>query len=197
MGETALVAPCNDRMPGSIAQAFPGGTSPGTEYRNVNFNTNTIEVKNLEEAGTWVTGSSEEDKKRYLDLMNYMEERRVQAREMLKEEEERKECARKKEESWALLRESTAFLRVHEDGWRMRRIQECERIKEEERVDRLALVREKKKKYGIRKISKEENLRLKGRTEERIEISVAKSNLWKKFREGSRVKKMGEKEEAA
>ena len=129
-------------------------------------------------------GGTEEDKQRYLALMTYMEEMRVQAREQLKEEADRKESAKRKEERWALVRESISFLKVNEDGWRTRRLQENERIKEEEKRDRLALVREKKKKYGIKKISKEENMRLKRRTEERLEISVAKSNLWKKFSDG-------------
>ena len=56
--------------------------------------------------------------------------------------------------------------------------------REEEKMDRLALVKIKTKKYGIRKISKEENMRLKGRTEERLEIATARGNLWKKYREG-------------
>ena len=66
----------------------------------------------------------------------------------------------------------------------MRKMKECDKIKEEEKQDRLALSREKKRKYGMKKISKEENMRLRKRTGERLEIATAKANLWKKFREG-------------
>jgi hypothetical protein len=62
-------------------------------------------------------------------------------------------------------------------------MKECDRIREEEKMDRLAVVREKKRKYGIKRISKEENMRLKKRTEESLEIASAKENLWRKFRE--------------
>ena len=47
----------------------------------------------------------------------------------------------------------------------MRKIQECDRIKEEEKKDRLAVVKEMKRWYGLKKISKEENERIKMRTE--------------------------------
>ena len=68
-----------------------------------------------------------------------------------------------------------------------------ERIKEEEKKDRLAICKEKKKRYGIKKMNKEENRRLKERTEERILISKAKANYWKKYRgRGERMK--GDKE---
>ena len=56
---------------------------------------------NLEDAAIWVKGSLEEDKRRYKDLMAYMEDKRKEAKELLKEEEERKEMARSKTESWA------------------------------------------------------------------------------------------------
>ena len=36
----------------------------------------------------------------------------------------------------------------------------------------------------MKKISKEENVRLKGRTRERLELATARGNLWKKYREG-------------
>ena len=120
--------------------------------------------------------------------MAYMEEKRMEAKEHLKEhlkeENKRKEMAKNKEESWALLRMSITYLKQNEEGWRMRRMEECGKIREEEKQDRLALAREKKRKYGIRKISKEENKRLKKRTGERLEIASAKANLWKRFREG-------------
>ena len=133
--------------------------------------------QSLEDQAVWIEGSKDEDRMRYKALMAYMEEKRVEAREMIKGEEERKEMAKRMKESWALLRLSTAFLKENEEGWRKRKLEECERIREEDKKDRLALGREKKRKYGIRKLSKEENQRLKRRTEERIEIATAKANL--------------------
>ena len=43
----------------------------------------------------------------------------------------------------------------------------------------MAIIKEKKKMYGIKAMNKEETGRLKTRTAERIEISQAKSNYWK------------------
>jgi hypothetical protein len=85
-----------------------------------------------------------------------MEEKREEARMRLKEDEDRKDAARKKEESWDLMKEAVRFLKEKGDGWRERRIEECERIREEEKIDRLALVKEKKKRYGLKRLSKEE-----------------------------------------
>jgi hypothetical protein len=48
-------------------------------------------------------------------------------------------------------------------------VTECDRIREEEKKDRLAVVKEKKRKYGIKRLSKEENMRMNMRTEERLE----------------------------
>ena len=86
------------------------------------------------------------------------------------------------------------FLKEKEWGWRQRRIEEIERIHEEEKKDRLAVVREKKKRYGISRLSKEENQRLKLRTEDRMIIARAKENLWKRFREKEEVKEIVEEE---
>ena len=72
----------------------------------------------------------------------------------------------RKEANWSLLRESISFLKENEDGWQQRRIKEVDRIKEEEKKDRLEICKEKKKRYGIKKLNKEENRRLKERTEE-------------------------------
>ena len=75
----------------------------------------------------------EEDYKRYRELLQYMEEKRKEARERLREDDGRKKEARRKEDSWALLRLSMNFLKEKEGGWRQRRIEECDRIREEER----------------------------------------------------------------
>ena len=47
-----------------------------------------------------------------------MEEKREEARQHLLEEKDRKRDAKKKEESWALMRESVAFLRTNDEKWR-------------------------------------------------------------------------------
>jgi hypothetical protein len=76
-------------------------------------------------------------------------------------------------------------------------MKECDRIREEKKMDRLAVVREKKRKYGIKRISKEENMRLKKRTEERFEVASAKENLWRKFRDKNKdLAPTGEEAEA-
>jgi hypothetical protein len=52
-----------------------------------------------------------------------------------------------------------------------------------------------KNRYGLKRLSKEENKRLKMRTEERIEIARAKENYWKKYRDqGDKDMKEEEKE---
>ena len=87
-----------------------------------------------------------------------------------------------KEREWEMLRESVNILKNNEERWRTRRIDECERIKEEEKRDRLAIVREKRKRYGLKKLSVEEKRRLKRRTEDRLKIAQAKENYWKQYR---------------
>jgi hypothetical protein len=81
------------------------------------------------------------------------------------------------------MREATKFLRENTDKWRERRVEECDRIREEDKRDRLAVTKEKKKRYGMKRLSKEENQRLTRRTEDRLVIIKAKENLWRKFRE--------------
>ena len=137
----------------------------------------------------------EEDNQRYKKFLSYMEERREEARERLIEEEERKGMARKKEESWALMREAAKFLKENTDKWRERRIEECDKIREEDKRDRLAVAKEKKKRYGMKRLSKEENQRMTRRTEERLEIAKAKENLWRKFRERKETEEVMEEEE--
>ena len=129
----------------------------------------------------WVKGARDEENQRYKDLLKYMEDRRQEARDRQQEDEARKERAKKRKESFELLRMSINFLREREEKWRIRKIDECEKIKEEEKRDRLAVVKEKKRWYGLKKLTKEENSRLRMRTEERIDIARGKTNLWRKF----------------
>ena len=81
-----------------------------------------------------------------------------------------------------MLRESITFLKENEKKWQHRKIQEVERIRIEERSERLAICTQKKKRYGIKQLNKEENRRIKERTEERILVSQAKANYWKMHR---------------
>ena len=120
------------------------------------------------EAGTWVEGGTEEDNKRYLEFLRYCEEQREESLRRREEDEDRKKRALAKEKAWEMMRESVNFLKSNEERWRTRRIEECDRIREEEKRDRLAIAREKKKRYGLKKLSVEENRRLKRRTEDRL-----------------------------
>ena len=100
------------------------------------------------------------------------------------EDAERMRLVEKKRRNWDMLKVSMEFLRENGAKWQTRKIEEVARIKEEEKKDRLAICKEKKKRYGIKKLNEEENLRLKRRTEERISVSQAKANYWKQHRSG-------------
>ena len=133
----------------------------------------------------WVQGAREEDNIRYRDFLKYMEDKREEYKNKQKEDEERMTSQKRKEQRWALMKESVKFLRENNLSWQERKIVECERIKLEEKRDRLAIVAEKKKKYGSKfsKLTKEENTKIKMRTKERLELAVAKENLWKRYQE--------------
>ena len=90
--------------------------------------------------------------------------------------------AGRREEHWRLLRESVRFLRENEAGCQQRKIKEVDRIMEVEKAERLAIASQKKKRYGIKTLNKEENKRIRERTAQRIEISQAKANYWKMHR---------------
>ena len=104
-------------------------------------------------AGTWVAGGTEEDNKRYLEFLRYCEEMREESLRRREEDEERKRRALAKEKAWEMMRESITFLKTHEEKWRTRRIVECNRIKEEEKIDRLAIAREKKEVWAEEVVS--------------------------------------------
>ena len=107
------------------------------------------------------------------------------------EDEKRRMTAKKREEHWHMLRLSIEYLKQQETKWMTRRIAECERIKEEEKKDRLAIVSEQRKRYGLKGLNKEENMRLKKRTEERIEPAQARVNYWKWYRGEGRAEMAG------
>ena len=127
----------------------------------------------------WVKGCGEEDNERYRTFLKYCEDRRQESKLQQEMDEERKKKAERRERQWDLIRLSTEYLKQNEPKWRTRKIEECERIKEEEKKDRLAIASQKKKRYGLKRLNKEENSRLKKRTEERLELSQAKANYWK------------------
>ena len=77
------------------------------------------------------------------------------------------------------MRESMAFLKENSHKWQERKVTECEKMKQEAKEDRLAVSRMKKKRFGIKRLSKEENKRLKERAEDRILLAKARGNLWK------------------
>ena len=78
-------------------------------------------------------GSKEEDN------MRYREEKRKEDRERLSQEEGKKKEAKKKKDSWALLRLSMNYLKEKDGAWRQRRIEECDKIREEDKRDRMAV----------------------------------------------------------
>jgi hypothetical protein len=68
-----------------------------------------------------------------------------------------KEDAQRKENHWKLLRACIETIKENEIKWTTRKIKECERIKKEEKRDRLAIVKEKNRRYGLNRLNKEEN----------------------------------------
>ena len=132
---------------------------------------------------TWVEAAGQDDNQRYKNFLAYCVERREEAKRMKEGDEERKREFKRRKEVWDLMREAMEFLRKNKDKWKERKLEETKRIKEEEKRDRLAVVKEKKKRYNIQGLSREEGRRMKTRTEERLEIAKAKENYWKEFRE--------------
>jgi hypothetical protein len=114
----------------------------------------------------WVKGGGEEDNERYRSFLKYCDDRRQESKLQQEMDIERKQTAEKSERQLDLIRLSTEYLKQNEPKWRTMKIEECERIKEEEKKDRLAIVSQKKKRYGLKRLNKEENIRLKKRTEE-------------------------------
>ena len=97
-----------------------------------------------------------------------MEKKREETRLVMKEREERRVEAKRKEDTWALMKEAITYLKVNTEGWVERRSREVERIREEEKLDRLAVIKQKKKRYGKGKISKDESSKLKRRVRKRL-----------------------------
>ena len=97
----------------------------------------------------------------------------------MEDETDRKLRAGRKTASWELFRLSVNFLKENGRKWKTRKIEECDKIRAMEKEERMSIIQEKRKRYGLKTLNKEENGRLKERTAERIEIAKAKSNYWK------------------
>ena len=65
-------------------------------------------------------GAEEDDKETYRKFLEYCEERRRSWARQEEEDEARKRECNRKEEHWALLRESMEFLKKNEKGWQTR-----------------------------------------------------------------------------
>ena len=135
-----------------------------------------MQKEQSKDKATWVRGGEEDDNQRYRDFLKYCEEKREERKRELETDRSRKEDAQRKENHWKLLRECINTMKENEVKWTTRKIKECERIKEEDKRDRLAIVKEKKRKYGLSRLNKEENQKLKMRTEKRLELAQAKTN---------------------
>jgi hypothetical protein len=139
-----------------------------------------------EKEEVWLKGGREEDNKRYREFLQYCEQKRKENKIWKEEEDKRKDKAMGKEDHWKLLRMCIEEIREKEGKWTTRKTEELDRIKEEEKEDRLAIAREKKKRYGLKGLNKDEKLHLKRRTEEKKELAVARSNYWKWHRGGEK-----------
>ena len=147
-----------------------------------------------EDEATWVRGGKEDDNQRYRDFLKYFEEKREERKRELEIDRSSKEDAQRKENHWKLLRACSETMKENEIKWTTRKIKECERIKEKEKRDRLAIAKEKKRRYGLNRLNKEENQKLKMRTEERLELSQARTNYWRWYREKGKGALEGGKE---
>ena len=204
-GAVSCVSSMHDRMPSPIVWASGGGDGPRTpklithSKTDIPIETDGHQNQDQEEdcpdeggdEQVWVRGACKDDNERYKTFLKYMEDKREELRGLKQEDEERMLICSRRKESWQLLRLTKEMIREKEGEWRTRRLEECERIREEEKRDRLAVVAMKRKRYGVKNLSKEETMRLKTRKEERLEIAEAGSNLWKRMRKGEIMEEEG------
>ena len=78
-------------------------------------------------------------------------------------------------------------LEENSEVWEKRTREETARIREEEKLERLEIVKEKKKKFQKGYLSKEETKKLKERTETFLELAELKQNLWRCYRDGEKL----------
>ena len=68
----------------------------------------------------WVQGATEDENRRYGQLLQYIEDKREEAMRLLKESDDKKEEAKKMKARWDLMRESMDFLKKNSDRRRER-----------------------------------------------------------------------------
>ena len=120
--DKAVTPACTDRMPGPKVQASPGGSCARTPSVSPCPNVESVKVTENEEERTpmYVKGATEAENKAYKEFLEYMEEKRKDAKDILEAEGERKARASRKEKRWQLLRESLKFLEENTEGWKTR-----------------------------------------------------------------------------
>ena len=136
------------------------------QYKGMKMSEGEI-TKNREkpDQSKWMKGCGEEENERYRNFLRYCEERRQESKLQQEMDIERKQKAKEKERQWDMLRLSIEYLKENETKWRTRKIQECDRIREEEKIDRLAIeseeekIRHHKAQQGRKQQTEEENRR--------------------------------------
>ena len=91
---------------------------------------------------------------------------------------ERLSKARSLSERWGLLRTCRDFIKENSKGWKERGLEERKKIREEEKEERLKIVRNKKLKFRTKNWEKTEIETLESKTARRIELAEIKHNLW-------------------
>ena len=70
-------------------------------------------------------------------MLEYIEKKREEKEEKEKEDVHRMARQREKQERWALMRESVKYLKENYSKWQEKKVEEWDRIKQEEKRDRL------------------------------------------------------------
>ena len=89
--------------------------------------------------------------------------------------------------SWKLMRECKNFLEKNSDALQERTREETARIREEEKLERLEIIKFKKKRAQKADLSKEETKKLKGRTKTLLEMAEIKPYLRRSYRENGKM----------
>ena len=86
---------------------------------------------------------------------------------------------------WDLMRTCRDYLEKNSSRWEKRTREETERIKAEEKKERLEMGKKKKNKFGSKneELTKNEKDDLKKLTEIRLEIAEIRQHLWRKYRD--------------
>ena len=89
-------------------------------------------------------------------------------------------------ERWEMMRECKRFLEENSEKWERRTSQEGKRIEKEEKQTRLEMVERKKKKCGKagnKRLSAEEEEKVRTETTRKQELAEIKQNLWRVYTE--------------